>query len=220
MKIKFEKEALQLWLAERSKREAVLVFLAGFAVIYIFWNILFELPLQHVKTALETQIQDLRKNLDTQKNNLDNIESLINSSTFARKMQRQRQLSSQSQRAGKVLQSIQETFVPVDLLARVTNDVIAQQEEVSLVSLKTFSGESWLQTVSAKQSFPSLLNIDQHKMELEFRGTYFNAIAFLGHLEKLSWHFYWDYLDYQVLDYPEAKVVVRFYVLSNEKGSQ
>jgi len=218
MKVKFEKQAVEQWLAARSKREAILVYLAGFAVVYIVWNLFFEMPLKRQKLALENQIQDLHKMLDTQQGNLSEVERLINSSAFVRQLQRQQKLNSQSVQAGKVLHSIEETFVPVDLLARVTNDIIAQQAEVSLVSMKTFSAEPWLQTPGAKQNFSSLQGVYQHRMELEFRGTYFNAIAFLGHLEKLPWHLYWDHLDYQVLNYPEARVLLRFYVLSNEKG--
>ncbi len=218
MKLNLDKAAVQQWLEKRNSREAVLLFLAGLSVVYLFWNVIFELSLRRQNEALETQSQDLGKLLETQKQNLNSIEGIITSSAFARNLQKQKQLSSQSHRAGAVLQSIEETFVPVDLLSQVTNDVIAQQAEVALVSLKTFSGEPWLQTPGVKQNFSSLRDVYKHKIELEFRGTYFNTIAFLGHLEKLPWHLYWDHLDYQVLNYPEAKVVARFYILSNQKG--
>ncbi len=218
MKIRLEKEAVQLWLAQRTPREAVLVFLAGFALIYLLWNLIVELPLRHSREALLNQSQDTSRLLDTQKQNLNAIEVIISSSSFTRNITRQKQLSSQFRRAGQQLQGLQQTFVPVEALSRVTNDVIAQQEEVLLVSMKTFSGEPWLKSTAAKKNLSNLQDIYQHKMELEFRGSYFNTIAFLAHLEKLPWHLYWDQLDYQVLEYPEAKVVARFYVLSNEKG--
>jgi len=217
--MKLEKELIQQWLELRTPRESGLIFLTGFAFVYLLWNLFFELPLHSKTESLEKQNLELVKMLDTQKQNLNSIEQIISSSSFTRNLQKQQQLSSKSRTIGKQLENLEQSFVPVELLAQITNDIIAQQEEVALIGMKTFSEEPWLKTKNTKDtSFYNMQNVYKHKIEVEFRGTYFNTIAFLGHLEKLPWHLYWDHLAYQVLTYPEARVVARFYVLSNQKG--
>lgn len=216
--MKLEREAIQQWLDQRNSRESVLIFLVGFSLIYLLWNLLFELPLHHKREILEKQNQDLMRDLEVQKQSLNSIERIIASSSFTQNLTRKDQLSKQTRSVGKELQNLELSFVPVQWLSQITNDLIAQQAEVVLISMKTFSQEPWLKTTGVKMHFlANMQDVYQHKMEVEFRGSYFNTIAFLNHLEKLPWHLYWDRLDYQVLAYPEAKVVARFYVLSNQK---
>jgi hypothetical protein len=216
--MKLEREALQRWLDQRNQREALLIFLAGFSLIYFCWNVLFELPLRHKKEGLEKQQEGLVKQVDDKTRSLAAIEQIIASSSFAQDLIKQQQLSSKKELMGKQLKNLELSFVSVKWLAQITNDLIAQQETVSLISMKTFSGKPWLQSPDVKSGYvENMQDVYRHEMEIEFRGTYFNTIAFLGHLEKLPWHLYWDHLTYQVEAYPDAKVVARFYVLSNQK---
>lgn len=217
MKLKYK--AIQKWLDLRSTRENILIFLAGFALIYLLWNLLFELPLHNKKTSLMQSNQRLLTELSVQKQNLNAIEHIIASSSFAHNLQQQQQLNNKSNVMAKQLRNLQSSFVPVEWLAQMTNDLIAQQAEVDLVSVKTFVEEPWLKTKSTISDYFYNMqgNIYKHSVEIECHGTYFNVIAFLEHLEKLPWHFYWDHLDYKVTVYPEARAVVRFYVLTNQK---
>lgn len=218
MKIKFKSERLEKWLEERSSREALLIYLAGFALIYLFWNILIEWPLRHERESQQSQNEKLVKQLETQKENLAKIEKVIASASFSQSLQKHEEIRAQFLRLSQEFQKIQATVIPVSSLTEVTNQIIARPVAVSLVSLKTFPSLPWLDTAEAKQSLPNLQAVEQENMELEFRGTYFDVLGFFSQLEKLPWHLYWDHLDYQVLSYPEAKVVARFYVLSEGKG--
>ena len=48
---------------------------------------------------------------------------------------------------------------------------------------------------------------------LTLKGNYFSILNFLKRLEQLKWQLYWDRLQYQVDNYPEATVTVEFYTL-------
>ncbi len=216
MKIKLDKEYIEQWLEKRSQRETVLILLAGFVLIYIFWDLFFSLPLRHEREKLQDQRQNLAQLIEKQKQHLSTIESVIASASFSRSLEKQQTLNAQFHQAEEELKSIQQTVIPEAALVQVTNSIIAQPIEVSLVSMKTFPNERWLKTPEANESLSPLQGVYQQKMELEFRGNYFDAITFFGHLEKLPWHLYWDYLDYQVLSYPEAKIVAGFYLLNKK----
>jgi len=217
--MKLEREEIQQWLEGRNQRESILIFLAGFAVVYLLWNVLFELPLQHQKKNIEQRSQELMTEVTREKQDLATVERVISSAAFSQSILKQHALSSQSNTLGKALTRLEGSFVSVESLAKVTNDVIAQQEEVVLISLKSLSSEPWLKDqVGLDSAFYDMREVTKHEMELEFQGSYFNVIAFLSHLEKLPWHIYWDKLNYQVLNYPDARVTARFYVLSKQKG--
>lgn len=219
MKIQLEKQALQTWLNQRTLRESMLLFLVGLFLIYSTWNLIFERTLQRQRANLRQQNEELLRLLQVQQHSLSTVQKVIASPSFTHALEKQTELREQFQQAGEQEKRLEQTFVPVGALSQVTNDIIAQQAEVILVSMKMFPEEPWLQAKNTPNNeFPELEGIYKYKMELEFRGSYFNVMAFLNHLEKLPWHLYWDHLDYQVLNYPEAKVVARFYVLSNEKG--
>ncbi|VUD56796.1 hypothetical protein TDB9533_02403 [Thalassocella blandensis] len=58
----------------------------------------------------------------------------------------------------------------------------------------------------------------KHAVKLAIEGEYFTVVDYLKSIEELPWKIYWQTLDYQVQDYPRAKVVLEVYTLSTEKG--
>jgi hypothetical protein len=49
-------------------------------------------------------------------------------------------------------------------------------------------------------------------IEITFTSDYFDTIAYLDQLEKLPWCLSWDSLEYNVINYPVAKIVVNFHI--------
>ncbi len=57
----------------------------------------------------------------------------------------------------------------------------------------------------------------RHPIELEFEGSYFDVLAYLAALEQSSWRLNWRSLEYQVDEYPLARVTIRLDTLSRRK---
>jgi len=55
-----------------------------------------------------------------------------------------------------------------------------------------------------------------HGFEMELSGNYFQTLSFLQHLEKMS-GFYWQALDYEVANYPNATITLQLNTLSLEE---
>jgi len=53
-----------------------------------------------------------------------------------------------------------------------------------------------------------------HAVELQLRGSYFEALRYLQALETLPWQVIWDQLEYQVIQYPQADIRLRINTLS------
>jgi hypothetical protein len=54
----------------------------------------------------------------------------------------------------------------------------------------------------------------QHILKVEFQGNYYSTIAYLALLEKKSSRIYWDSMEYKVLNYPKANIVIKLHVIS------
>jgi MSHA biogenesis protein MshJ len=53
---------------------------------------------------------------------------------------------------------------------------------------------------------------------MEIRGGYLSTLRYLEELEDLPWRFFWKSLNYEVLEYPEARVVLTVETLSLREG--
>jgi len=61
-------------------------------------------------------------------------------------------------------------------------------------------------------------NIYKHGMRVEFEGDYSSTVSYLQALESMPWRFYWDNVEYQVLEYPVARIVITVHTLSLNEG--
>ncbi|PTB33123.1 MSHA biogenesis protein MshJ [Photobacterium phosphoreum] len=56
-----------------------------------------------------------------------------------------------------------------------------------------------------------------HPVRMVFEGQYFDVIRYLTQLETLPVNYYWRNLNYQVMQYPWAKIELELYTLSESK---
>lgn len=59
--------------------------------------------------------------------------------------------------------------------------------------------------------------IFRHRLQLTVQGRYFALADYLQALEQLDWSFYWQRLDYKVLEAPNAEAVIEIYTISLER---
>ena len=56
--------------------------------------------------------------------------------------------------------------------------------------------------------------LHRHGFALEFSGGYLATLNYLQALERLPWRFFWDSVDYEVMQYPRSIVRLKLYTLS------
>jgi MSHA biogenesis protein MshJ len=64
----------------------------------------------------------------------------------------------------------------------------------------------------------SEVGLYRHGVRLVFEGDYLTTMAFLESLEQKSWRFFWQSLQYDVEQYPKARVTLTLYTLSPERA--
>ena len=66
----------------------------------------------------------------------------------------------------------------------------------------------------ASQDEPVSMGLYRHSIKLKLKGRYFNLRDYLSQLEDLSWTFFWQKFQYQLLEYPMSELEIEIYSLS------
>ena len=61
-------------------------------------------------------------------------------------------------------------------------------------------------------------DIGRYELRLELEGSYLGTLRYLRALEALPWKFFWESVDYEVIEYPLARVTLQIYTLGLLKG--
>ena len=68
----------------------------------------------------------------------------------------------------------------------------------------------------AQDSGESVRSVHKHGVRLKLQGSFFSVLDFLRKLEQLEWKFFWDAVEFRVVDYPDATVEITVYTISME----
>lgn len=105
-------------------------------------------------------------------------------------------------------------LIAPEKMADVLRSVLIDQRSLKLISLKNLPVEPFNMVEEGVESQGTALF--SHSMELVVDGRYFDVLEYIKRLEQLK-GFNWQMLDYDVIDYPNARVTIRIRTLSLEE---
>jgi hypothetical protein len=197
------------WYEKSNNQYKVLVILIGWFFIYLLFSLVFFKGQADQRLILTTQINELNHQVATWENQVKILKELPKS-PYYKKWQEQR----------KELQSLQGRYQTL-----LKNSSSKQWEEVTDHLLKT---EKNLKVIKIKNlpetvyTPPQPLKINtkiyQQKLIFSLAGDYTDTVAYLNHLEADLPNIRWNNLNYQVTNYPNAKIDMEFSILY-EKGN-
>jgi MSHA biogenesis protein MshJ len=107
-----------------------------------------------------------------------------------------------------------ETLISPPDMARFLEALLLQESGLELLALQTLPAER-LQPPAfdgpAEGSEAGALH--RHAFDITFSGGYLATLRYLEALEALPWRFFWDDVDYQVVDHPRGVVRLRLHTL-------
>ncbi len=210
---------LQVMIRQLSLRERVFVIFLGWAVIYVLWFFIASYPLHGKIRALNNQVATLNTQIKGVEQQVSAIEAWAQSDKTQEKNQLQQKLQTQDKGLKKSIETSVVSANGKNNLAMVLKDIISVNTSSALVAnIKNLGSESLFSTSGIDlDHIPSLVkNITKDGIQVQFKSDYFNTLTYLTKLEGLQWRFYWDSLEYKVADYPQAEVVMKFYILVNQ----
>ncbi|MEM6998854.1 MAG: hypothetical protein AAF419_03330 [Pseudomonadota bacterium] len=208
-----------------SVRERGLIFLGLLFVLYSIWDAVLIAPLDNeqktINAALNSKgaerfvlvqkIQGLSQpQVDPNEENREKLKSL-----------RSRLVNVQAD-----LESSTTNLVSPQDMPKILETVLHKTAGLSLDGLNSTGAAPLIakeeslpatESVSETETKITPKNIDnayRHGFRIQFTGDYFSTVSYLKSLEELEWGFYWENMEYEVSEYPEANVSIEIFTLS------
>ncbi len=215
---KLRLKELQEKIDARIMRERVLIFLSASAVVFMLWNFIIQAPFDKKVQETQSQLAGLAtQRTATEMQIATATQALLNDPNRLKKAQIV-QLQADIAGVETQLQNTSQSLINAEQLPQLLQEVLQKTAQLTLLEVVTLPiRELHLAAVNGTQESSSV-GVYEHVVELRVAGNYFQVLQFLTALEALPWRFYWQRLDYQVTQYPNAEIILRVYTLSSEEG--
>lgn len=94
----------------------------------------------------------------------------------------------------------------------VLKQVLEQEQGLSLVEVNAGSLSLADTDLPGDDEFVDI-GINRYQMQLQLEGGYLATLRYLRALEDLPWKFFWEGMDYEVIEYPTARITIDLYTL-------
>lgn len=207
-----------------SLRERVLVIIVSLIVFLGVWDALFYQSIAAEGKQLTDELIQVQTNITSQTALAEQIrrKGLFDPNTSTRNQLASMQAQIEQTKTG--IDGKAGELISPRHMARALEDLLSQHRGMVLLNLETlpptklFDGRESDQVEAEDETLQDSSVVYRHGLSLEIEGRYFETLKYLKALESLEWRFYWDAVDYQVKDYPRARVKINVYTLSFEEG--
>ena len=209
---------LIVWLNARSLRERVILAAASLAIPLMLWNAALMEPLELRRIEADKRIATLQLDMQRLEQQTEQLASELSIDLDAENRARKGSLLDSLDRLRGVVDKRTEDLIPPAEMTRVLKEMLIKTKGLRLVRLENLPVEPLFET-------PEELDVDieggdlfKHGVVIEVLGDFPTTVRYLREIEQLPRRFYWETLDYEVIDYPTARVTVTLRSLSTQEG--
>jgi MSHA biogenesis protein MshJ len=212
-------------------RERLLIVGAVAALVYLLWDFLLLQPMgkeMQIIAARERVARQAIQTTNAEITVLQNIAKKDPNSALRREIDELRgKLASLDQQ----LDTLAVGLVPAQQLPEIMHNVLSKTGKLTIERLTTLPPQelalstgvkvdATAENATAEVPPPSQqdVKIYKHSVILNVAGDFAGVVQYLRELERSDWRFYWDSLSYKVTGYPNAKVRIRVFTLSSQRG--
>ena len=203
---------------ERSVRERMLIGAVVFAATWALWDLTIGGWVVNHKAEVVTNVERLARDLQLQNSEQNR---LLREDTAPQRLaleQQQARLKALLLERQADLDALLAKFVAPEDVPDLLEDVLQDYRGLKLIRLASKASEPLVvQTQGDAAVAQNSLTVYRHPVELEFEGGYLDVVAYLTALENGPWGLSWRKLEYAVLDYPNATVLIELETLSRER---
>ncbi len=202
-----------------SSRERVAVSLLVLLSLLMFFYLLFVEPEMQQAGVLKKQIDSTTMQARAGEQQIVLLKKRLMQDPDAQNRQRLTRLKRQKQQISKQLQVKMQGLIAPAQMAQVLEAVLTQTRALKLEKLNNLPVRPLLEdSLDKNKPLPAEVGVYQHGLQMEFRGSYLEMLAYLKLLKTLSWNFYWDSLEVTMEHYPQAQIVMTVHTLSLTPG--
>ena len=204
-----------------SQRERLLVLLGLLAVVVAVTNGMLLDPVSRQAKTLAGEVAANQMQVAALKQQVSVLDHTALVDPDLQNKNRLAEINRQLQQTGESLNGMQQRLVSPDRMARLLEDILKENGQLQLVSLKTLapSGAAAPGQVAASATASAAEPpVYRHGVELNVRGRYMDLMNYLAALEKLRWHMLWGNISLTADAYPQSTLTVTIYTLSLDEA--
>lgn len=213
---------------QRSLRERVLVLVAVLALMAVLWDTILMGPLERQRKGRQQEVEMLRAEVSGLEKSVEAIVAQGVTDPDAANRAAVDRLQKEITSIDAQLAGATAGLIAPKEMARVLEQMLSRTSRLTLLTLHTLPPEAVVApmldaqgaTPGAAQAAPKTVatQIFKHGVELEVGGSYLEILHFLQSLEALPWRFFWDRIDYTVVQYPQGHLKLVIYTLGLQEG--
>lgn len=230
------KKQITAW-AERfeafSLRERLLITAAIVVLLFMVWQAMLMSPEELKQTQMVAKMQSINKQTEALNVQIQEMSAALRGGEAQHINSRISELSSLLARLEQKQKDLTIEFIQPKQMAGVLRDMLSAENGLQLNSLESLGAKPLFARAEdeEKDNSKSTQDVDvkkaarshqpeifKHGMRIVFEGDYFKTLAYLRALEAMPWRLYWDNVEYQVIDYPRARVAITVHTLSLHEG--
>lgn len=105
-------------------------------------------------------------------------------------------------------------LIPAKRMPQVLQALLSQSDDIRLITFDSIEPTVIMQGGTVQ----SELNLYQHGIHMVLEGDYFSIQRYIEEIEQLPWQLQWQSFDYEVTEYPKAKLSIKLNTLSPERA--
>jgi len=200
-----------------SRREKIFVLLAFLGVICLGWESLLLKPAQARHKALENRIAQVRGTIAEFELQRDAILARGDSDPNAENRQILARLKNEDARMERRLSELATELIAPREVSRVLRGLLRDGAGPELLHLENLPAEELAGQGEPEAQGQEVPRIYRHPLQMEFAGTFQEALIYLKAVENLKDPIFWDELELEVQEYPRCRIRLRVFTLSLER---
>jgi MSHA biogenesis protein MshJ len=216
-----------------SIRERGIIFAAIVIIMFAVWDSVFIQPQVNEERKVLADLQMKRAEQSVLNVKFQNLIKQQRGDVDVLNRERLAQLKQQLDEIESNVRASTNHLIPPGQMAVVLQTILNKSGGLQLTEIKGLGASPLLAPAVQHGQVPAVVgsntaaqvqpagggmdNAYKHGLLIRLEGDYMATLEYLRALEALEWGFFWENLEYEVLEYPRASVVITLYTLSLEK---
>lgn len=214
---RYSLQALMKWIDARAMRERAVLLCAALGLLVLSWLVFVHDPIVAARNSETRGISVAQGRIADEQRRQTDIRTSYSNDPNAFALSRQRELRNAMATADGRLNELYGELISPRQMSQMLTTLLQRETMLSLVSLQNQASEA-LVPANTPAGADAPMQVFKHGLRMVFEGDFLETINFLRSLERLDGNFFWENLDFQVTDYPKARISLDIYTLSTEQG--
>lgn len=215
-------------------RERLLIVGAVVALVYLLWDFLLLQPMGKEMQIIVARERVARQAIQTTEAEITVLQNIATKDPNVALRGEIEELRSKIASLDEQLDTLAVGLVPAQQLPKVMHNVLSKSGKLTIERLATLppqemalsagvkaepqAAEATAEPVEQVEPVQQEVKIYKHSVVLNLTGDFAAVVQYLRELERSDWRFYWESLSYKVTSYPNAKIRIRVFTLSSQRG--